>query len=318
MRLGIRAVRRARWVVAATLAVAVLAGGCGGPGAGRPGTAAVVGDASVTVDQVQDQLHMVLRKEGDQVHAQLVAGRQLDDLSRQIVTLRIRHELVQIAAKRAGLSVNSQQVSKLLYDLGGLDVASKGTIWDAEGFREHARDQLLMTQLGKKTLHTAVTFDYTSATTRQAAFDRAEQLAKAGSRRARELIKADADAKRQAAVSQRVVAGDDPIFAASPAFGAEPGTVVAFQLSDTEPWLIAVIRNRAGGAQPSAKAPDPDEIDPGLLEAIGLRQLAQVSKDAGIQLNPRYGVWDPVNLKAVADKNELGGFVGPLGGAPRT
>ena len=316
MRLVIRAVVRARWAAAATLAVAVLVGGCGAPGPGKPGTAAVIGGAAITVDQVQDQLDTVLHKEGDEVRAQLVAGRQLDDLSRQIVTLQIRHELVEVAAKRTGLSVNAQQVSKLLYDLGGLDVASKGTIWDPEGFRKHARDQLLMTQLGQKTLRTAVTFDYTSATTRQAAFDRAEQLAKAGSRQARELIKADADAKRQAAVSQRVVAGDDPIFAASPAFGAEPGTVVAFQLSDTEPWLIAVIRNRAEGARPSAQAPDPKEIDPGLLEAIGLRQLAQVSKDVGIQLNPRYGVWDPVNLKAVADKNELGGFVGPLDGTP--
>ncbi|MCA1673603.1 MAG: SurA N-terminal domain-containing protein, partial [Actinobacteria bacterium] len=305
MRAAICAVGRARWAAAATLVVALVVAGCGGSGPSQPGAAAIVGGADISVNQVQDQLYMVLRKEGDQVRAQLVAGRQLDDLSRQIVTLQIRHELIEIAAKRAGLSVNSQQVSKLLYDLGGLDVASKGTIWDAEGFREHARDQLLMTQLGRKTLRTAVTFDYTSATTRQAAFERADQLAKAGSRQARELIKADADASRQAAVNQRVVAGDDPIFAASPAFGVDPGTAVAFQLSDTEPWLIAVIRNRTEGARPSAQAPDPDEIDPGLLEAIGLRQLAQLSKEVGIRLSPRYGVWDPVNLKAVADENEV-------------
>ncbi|MGH3906756.1 MAG: SurA N-terminal domain-containing protein [Pseudonocardiaceae bacterium] len=317
MRSVIRAVGRARWAVAGTLAVAVLLGGCGGSGLGQAGTAAFVGGAEISVDQVKGQLDTVLAKEGDQVRAQLVEGRQLDDVSRQIVTLLIRHELVEVAAKRAGLVVDSQQVSKLLYDLGGLDVASKGTIWDEEGFRKQARDQLLMVELGRKTLRTAVTFDYTTAATRGDALQRAEELAAAGPQRARELISADVEADKEAAVSKRVVGGDDPIFAATPAFGVDEDTVVAFQLADTEPWLIAVIKNRTEGAEPSDQAPDPEEIDPSVLQAIGLRQLAQVANDAGIQLNPRYGVWDQVNLKAVADKNEVAGFVGPLGDPPK-
>lgn len=316
MRRVISAVGRARWAAVATLAATLLVGGCSGAGLREPGTAAIVGGESITVGQVQGQLDSVLNREGDEVHAQLVAGRQLDDLSRQILTLKIRHELVEIAARQAGVSVNSQQVSKLLYELGGLDVASKGTIWDPEGFREHARDQLLMVELGRKALRTAVTFDYTTAATRDGALRRAKELSEAGPRQARELISADVEADKEAVVSKRVVGGDDPIFAASPAFGVEKDTVVAFQLADTQPWLIMVVKNRTEGATPSAQAPDPDELDPGLLEAIGLRQLAQVAKDEGITLNPRYGLWDPVNLKAVADENELGGFVGPLGGAP--
>lgn len=313
MRSVIRAVGRA---VVGVLAVAVLVGGCGTAGVTQAGTAAFVGVTEIPTEQVQDQLRTVLDKEGAQVRAELVAGRQLDDLSRQIVTLLVRHELIEVAAQREGLSVTPQQVSKLLYDLGGPEDASKGTIWDADGFREQARDQLLMTQLGRKTLRTAVTFDYTTAATRAAAVRRAEDLAAAGPQRARELISADVEAKRDAVVSKRVVGGDDPIFAASPAFGAPKGTVVAFQLADTQPWLITVVKNRTEGAQPSDQAPDPDQIDPALLEAIGLRQLAQVSQDLGVRINPRYGVWDQVNLKAVADENEIGGFVGPLGAAP--
>ncbi|MGH4017601.1 MAG: SurA N-terminal domain-containing protein [Pseudonocardiaceae bacterium] len=314
MRSVFRAVSSARWAAAATLAAALLAGGCS---PGQPGAAAIVGGTTISVNRVQGQVDTVLAKEGDQVRAQLVAGRQLDDLSRQIVTLFIRHELVNVATQRAGLSVDPQQVSELLYDLGGLEVASRGTVWDAEGFREHARDQLLMVQLGRKTLRAEVTFDYTTAATRADAIRRAEQLAEAGPQGARELISADVDAGKEAVVSQRVVGGDDPIFAASPAFGVAKDTVVAFQLADTQPWLVMVIKNRTEGTEPSDQAPDPDEIDPAVLEAIGLRQLAQVSKDVGVRLSPRYGVWDPVNLKAVTDENEIGGFVGPLNDSPR-
>lgn len=302
--------------VVGVLAMAVLVGGCSASAINQVGTAAFVGGTEISTEQVQDQLHTVLDKEGTQVRTQLVAGRQLDELSRQILTLLIRHELIKVAAQRERLEVTAGQVSKLLYDLGGPEEASEGTIWDAEGFREQARDQLLMAQLGRKTLNSAVTFDYTTAATRAAAIRRAEDLAAAGRQRARELIRADVQANKDAAVAKRVVAGDDPIFAASPAFGVPKDTVVAFQLADTQPWLIAVIRNRAEDAEPSDQAPDPDDLDPALLEAIGLRQLAEVAQELGIRINPRYGVWDQVNLQVAADENEIGGFVAPLGAAP--
>jgi hypothetical protein len=307
----------ARLVAVGTLAVALLIGGCGDSRLNQAGTAVIVGDTEIPVSQVQDQVDMVLAKEGEQIRGQLVAGRQLDDLSRQIVTLFARHELIDTAAQRAGLSVSKPEVSRLLYDLGGPEAASKGTIWDTEGFRQHARDQLLMVGLGRQTLDTAVTFDYTTAATRSAAVKRVEELAAAGPRGARELILADVDAGRDATVSKRVVAGDDPIFAASPAFGVAKDSVVAFQLEDTQPWLIVVIKNRTDGVQPSQEAPDADQIDPAVLEAIGLRQVAQLAENLGMQLNPRFGVWDPVNMEAVRDENETGGFVTPLATAPR-
>jgi len=107
------------------------------------------------------------------------------------------------------------------------------------------------------------------------------------------------------------------IFAASPAFGVAPGNVVAFQLADNQPWLITVIRNRTEGVEPSGQAPRPDQIDPAVLEAVGLRQLARVAQDRGVRISPRYGMWDQVNLKAVPTKDEMGGFVAALGTAPR-
>jgi hypothetical protein len=80
-----------------------------------------------------------------------------------------------------------------------------------------------------------------------------------------------------------------------------------------------VVKNRTDrGAQPSEHAPPIEQVDPALLEAIGLRQLARVASEVGVRLSPRYGVWDPVTLQVVADQNETGGFVASLRDAPRT
>lgn len=289
-------------------------------GPSQVGAAAFVNGTEIPVEQVQSQLTTVLAKEGDQARAQLAADRQLDDLSRKIITVQVRHELTAITARRAGLTVDQARVSRLISEVGGAEGASKGTIFDAEGYRQRAVDKLLTAQLGLRALRSsAVTVDYTTADTRTAAQAKVDELSRAGAKRARELIDADVRAGKDAVIGKRIVAADDPIFATTPAFGVAEGTVVAFQLADTTPWLIMVIKNRADrGVQPSDNAPALEQIDPAVLEAIGLRQLAQVGEEVGVRLSPRYGVWDPVSLQAVANANETAGFLAPLRAAPRT
>ncbi|HEX2264243.1 MAG TPA: SurA N-terminal domain-containing protein [Pseudonocardiaceae bacterium] len=289
-------------------------------GPSQVGAAALVNGTEIPVEQVQSQLTMVLAKEGDQARAQLAADRQLDDVSRKIITVQIRHELTAIAARRAGLAVDQARVSRLIDEVGGAQGASKGTIFDADGYRERAVDKLLTAQLGLSALrNSAVTVDYTTADTRTAAKAKVDELSRVGAKRARQLIDADVRAGKDAVIGKRIVAADDPIFATTPAFGVDEGTVVAFQLADTTPWLIMVIKNRANrGVQPSDNAPALEQIDPAVLEAIGLRQLAQVGEEVGVRLSPRYGIWDPVSLQAVANENETAGFLAPLRATPRT
>ena len=309
-------------VVRAALGIMVGAaciGGCSfGPG--QAGAAAFVNGTEIPVEQVQSQLTTVLTKEGDQARAQLAADHQLDDLSRKIITVKIRHELTAITARRARLTADQSQVSRLINEGGGAQSASKGTIFDADGYRQRAADKLLAAQLGLSALrNSAVTVDYTTADTRTAAKAKVDELSRVGAKRARQLIDADVRAGKDAVIGKRIVAADDPIFATTPAFGVPEGTVVAFQLADTTPWLIMVIKNRANrGVQPSDNAPAPEQIDPTVLEAIGLRQLAQVGEEVGVRLSPRYGKWDPVSLQAVANENETAGFLAPLRATPRT
>jgi hypothetical protein len=309
------AARRTALELVGTVVAGVLIGGCG---SGQLSAAAFVDDSEIRMDQLHDQLVAVLNKEGPQARAQLVAGHQLDDLSRKLLTVRIRHDLLDIAAQRAGLTVDQAQVDRLIKEVGGAEAASKGTIFDAHSYRERARDKLLMAELGRVALrNSSVTVDYTTAATRTAAKQRVEQLSEAGSKRARQSIDADVRAGKDAELGKRIVAADDPIFATTPAFGVAEGTVVAFQLDDTKPWVIMVVKNRADrGAQASEHAPQIDQIQPAVLEAIGLRQLARVSDEVGVRLNPRYGVWDPVTLQVVSDENQTGGFVAPLRAVP--
>jgi len=312
-------VRSVRGAAAGIAAVGLLIGGCGF-GSSQLGAAAFVDGTEIPLEQVHGQLMTVLAKEGPQVRAQLEAAHQLDDLSRKIVTVRIRHQLLEIAARRAGLTVDQFRVNRLIKEVGGAEAASKGTIFDANSYRQRAKDKLLMAALGRAVLrNSAVTVDYTTADTRTAAKQRVEELSQAGSTRARQSIDADVRAGKDAELGKRIAAADDPIFATTPAFGVAEGTVVAFQLEDTKPWVIMVVKNRTNrGAQPSEHALPIDQIDPAVLEAIGLRQLAQVGEELGVRLSPRYGVWDPISLQVVSDENETGGFVAPLRAAPRT
>jgi hypothetical protein len=309
----VRSVLRAAGVAVAVL----LIGGCS-LGSSQLGAAAFVDGAQIPLEQVHSQLVTVLAKEGPQARAELAAGHQLDDVSRKILTVRIRHQLLSIAARRARLTVDQARVQRLINEAGGAEAASKGTIFDASGYRERVGDRVLMSQLGRVALRdSAVTVDYTTADTRIAAKRRVDELSQAGSTRARQLIDADVRAGKDAELGKRIVAADDPIFATTPAFGVAEGTVVAFQPDDTKPWVIMVIRDRTDrGAQASVHAPPIDQVDTAVLEAVGLRQLARVGGDVGVRLNPRYGVWDPVSLQVVADDNETGGFVAPLRAVP--
>jgi hypothetical protein len=298
------------------LVVAVLIAGCG---SGQFGTAAFVGGTEIPVSQVHEALVAVLDREGPQTRAQLVAGQQLDDLSRKLVTVRIRHQLLEIAAQRAGLRADQAQVDRMITAVGGAEAASKGTIFDAASYREQTEDKLVMAALGRAALlSSSVTVDYTTAATRAAARQRVQELSQAGSKRARQMIDEDVRAGKEAELGKRIVAADDPVFATTPAFGVAEDTVVAFQLDNTQPWVIMVVKNHTNrGAQASAHAPQIDQIQPAVLEAIGLRQLTRVSGEVGVRLNPRYGVWDPVNVEVVSGENETGGFVAPLRATPR-
>lgn len=286
--------------------------GCGS-GPNQLGAAAIVGQTVIPLQRVESQRDTALARLDRAQRAQLVQGRHLADISRNIVTLAIRHELLVEAARREGISVNEEQVTKLLDALGGAEQASRGTVISPAGFRARARDQLIAIELGRRALDgLAVTVDYTTVTSRSDAFTLARRLAE-NPDRARELIRAEKDAGAAAMLSARLVAAENPELAAAPVFGVPKGTVVAFPVDESaSQWLVTLVRSRtehAAAANAGAAATVPD---PKVLEQVGIRQLVPLAADLGVRVNPRYGIWDPVSSAVVPNENELGGLVLPV------
>lgn len=290
----------------------LVATGCGS-GPNQLGAGAIVGQTVIRVEQVESQLDTALARLDREQRAQLVQGRHLDDISRNIVTLAVRHELLVEAARRERISVTKEEVTKVLDALGGAEQASRGTVISPAGFRTRARDQLIAVKLGRRALDgLAVTVDYTTVTSRNDAFALARRLAEHPDR-ARELIRAEKDAGAAAMLGARLVAAENPELAAAPVFGVPKGTVVAFPVDQSaSQWLVAVVRSRTENAAAANTGATAIEPDPEVLEQVGIRQLVPLAADLGVRVNPRYGIWDPVSLAVVPSEDELGGLVLPV------
>ncbi|MDR7302679.1 SurA N-terminal domain-containing protein [Haloactinomyces albus] len=293
-------------VLIALLAACLLLAGCGA-GPGKVGTAAIVGDRAIPLTAVESRFTAVLNKNPDLADQLRQQGR-MDDLARRIAGFAVRRELAAQAARRENLRVSEQEITTRINRAGGAQAAAEGTIFTARNYREVVRSQLLMTELGRKYLGTtSVTFDYTQATTRKEAKTKAERMAR-GPQQAAALIKADRARGVPAEFGRRVRASDSASLAVgTPLFGATPGTVVAFKGPNQRAgtWLIARITERNTKAAPAAAGSQADER---VMQAFGTRLLGLTAQRVGVELSPRYGVWDPIRLTPAPDDGQTTGF----------
>lgn len=294
--------RRAR-LLASVVTAGLLLAGCGA-GNGRPGAAAIVGDASVPVSEVQSWFDGVLRKE-PQLAPQLREQGQLDELGRRVASQLVLQRLTDRAARDEHLAVAEQQVTDLINGMGGPEAATAGKIYTADDVREVARAQLLAGELGRRYYdRLGITFDYTQATNRREAETKARRMAE-GQDQAAALVDADRRAGTPAAAGQRLRATDSAQLAAgTPLFGAAPGTVLAFEPQpNAGQWLVVRIRERRTDEPPVRGA-----ADDRTLQEFGTRLLGFTADRVGVRLSPRYGTWDPIRLAAAPNSGEVSGF----------
>lgn len=287
-------------------AAGLLLAGCGS-GPSRAGAAAIVGDTRIPTSQVQSWFHEVLEKEPE-LKAQLQQNDQMDELGRQLASYSVQQELARKAARAEGLSIDEQEITALVDSMGGPEAATRNKIYTPEKLRDAARTQLLATALGRKYLdRLAVTFDFTQATTREEAETKASRMSR-GPEQAAEVIEADRQAGVPAGIDQRLHAAENiQLAGATPLFGARPGAVVAFEPQpQSGQWLIARIKER----DTSVPAPEPAaaQADEQTLHAVGMRLLGVTADRVGVQLNPRYGVWDQVGMASAPNEGETRGF----------
>lgn len=305
--------RGATAAFAAVIAVGGLLSGCAA-GPSRVSAAAIVGDTAISISTVQDWFDRVVADRERKERAR--ASEQLDDIGRKIVTEAVRHELLMQAAEREKLRINEEQVNDLLEELGGPAQAieslarTPGTEWllyDETTIRERVRDQLIALELGRKYYDsTQIAFEATQAENRNQALEKANRIAEDPDS-VDDIVKADLDAGIQAFADQELAVSSDPSTAAqSPLFAVPAQTVMLYAAGGQGGWWVIYIRERDTDAprNTSPEAVAANSVDESLMSSIGMRMLATIMNDVRVELNPRYGVWEPVSLDATQTDGE--------------
>jgi hypothetical protein len=290
-------------VVAATLVGATLIGGCGGTDLAN--TAVVVGGDTVSLDRVQSQLETALRGP-DRLTALTAQGAKPADVARSIVGREVIHDLLQRRAAAEHITVTDAQVDARIEENGGTDSALASTIYDVPALRSRVRDDLIAAALAEQKVGgLAVTADLVAASSREEAVGVARTLLAGGP--AVEPLFANPRTSARGTVYDAV---SSPEAAGTVLFGTPVGGVVAFQPDPQQgTWIVFRVTDRRTDA-PFDKAAL-TTLSNSQKVAIGERQLQPDAERLGVRVNPRYGVWDPITLRVVADDREAGLILPP-------
>jgi hypothetical protein len=337
----------------AVVAGALLLAGCGS-GPSQVGAAVIIGDRSISVDQVQNLIDKAVR---EQPYARKLASEhKLDVVGRAVVSQLVLHELLAKAAEKHGITPNYAQIDTQLAndplngpvpaDASDEAQAVNQVVARARDHREELTDTYLAQGLTDKILpNLSVGFDYTSigvvadpstgvtpqgAEAKKAAFDLGRQFA-ADPAAATKRIGSDLQyltALRQQSSNPETVPGfvgagnvvpaaQAGTLATTPLFGSTTGSAVVMPFPGQESaWLVAMIRQRTDD-KPVATEKAP-ELDASTKTAIGMRQLQPLFDELGVRVNKRYGVWDAVAMNVVPSADGFQGTVLSPGGSGRT
>ncbi|MBW0136577.1 hypothetical protein [Pseudonocardia abyssalis] len=295
-------------VVAAVAVVGAMVSGCGS-GPSQVGSAAIVGTDTIALDVVQDQIALALSPE----KAQAVSGRNQGagggygspQVAREIVTSAILGDLLDRRTAEEGISISDADLDAALATAGSPDELAQASLYTPEVQREKIRDDLAAAALGARYVdRLAVTLEFVAVPSEQEAIGAARAVAAGGADA--EAVFAGVPADQRA---QQVRAVDNPSLATSFAFGTDPGSVIVLRpAQDGAPWTVIRILDRTTDLVPEG-ASIVDQLGQSDLQLIGYRMLQPASQELGVQVNPRYGVWDPIQLAVVADDQTAGSIL---------
>ena len=225
----------------AVAAAGALVSGCGSPV--QAGSAIIVGDTAVPLEQVQSQVGTLLARVPAEQRQQDTAP----TLARDIVTNELLHTLLARAAAEQGITVTDAEVDAFIEQQGGAQTLLQNSVLDLEGLRSQAHDFLVATALGRKAAPgLAVTIDLVGAPNRTDAEAKARTLAAGGP--AADALFNDARTARRGV---EVAAATDTQNAGSVVFGTPVGDVVAYQPDPQQAtWNVFRVTDRRTDARP--------------------------------------------------------------------
>ncbi|MFC3898234.1 hypothetical protein ACFOWZ_42780 [Lentzea rhizosphaerae] len=293
------------------VAVALLATGCG-TGPAKASSAAIVGGQSIGLGTVQDRTVKVLKKEP--AAQQMQDQGKLDQVSRLVLADEITHKIAEHAAQRENITVDETKVYDAVQEKGGPEAAAKQSEQDETTIYRRQRDVLVMGELARRNLSTLeVVIDFFQVKDPKEAKEKAAEVVADSSKMAKFVQEAPrtTGGQQASATNQKVRVTENPSLVHTMLWGVKPGTVVAFPADEQQSsWMVALVKERNKLSATPGEEDLAERIDPRLLAAFGLRIAQYLAADLNIEVNPRYGVWDPTDATVVGSAGERAGFVG--------
>jgi hypothetical protein len=321
-------IRRPAAAVVVLAVAALLLAACGS-GPSQVNAALIVGNTTLSVDQVQQEVNGLLASQTIAQQAQQQG--KLDQVSRQVVTAHVLHVLAAAAATRYGLTISDQQVDQLISQSGGTAKVAAGLLVAPANVRDGVRDFLIEISLARKYADTLnVKLGFVAANDRPTAVKDAQRLAadpgalkamvaaataasggQGGGQAATQLTASSylqTIAQQQAQQQQGAQGSSEND---SPVFGAPVNTVVAFQpnAQASRGWIVAIILASDLGAGGSSSAA---ASDPTTLRALGVSLLEQEATDIGVRISPRYGTWNLADMSVAASNDQTAAVEYPV------
>ncbi len=287
---------RRSWLLPLVGLIAISTSGC----AGQAGAAATMAGGRVTESALAQRSAIVL--------AENVKGAPTDSqraiVNRDQITYLIRHALLARAAAAAGIVVTDAEVHAAAPTLAQQNVTAALAIPKADEAGA-IRDLLTLSALIKKVPAAGAPVDDVSVTLQGVPADtRAEAVAK------RSEFSSN-PASMAAALSAAADKGVDQTFtllgqnqvAGAGVFRSGNSDMVLVPNGTT--FLVMRILNRT--VKPSKLTPAALSAATGVAPLFNLASLllARYEDPAGISVNPRYGVWDPVSVQVVPGNDGL-------------
>jgi len=284
------------------IAVCVSLIGATAAGCATPATsAAQVGDTAISESVIFDRTTEVSEQAQAQGNPAPDAS-TLAELNRRQTTSAIRSKLLEVAANDVGVTVTDQQVNAALANDTAATAASQlgapQTMVD-QTVRDLLRlEGLVATQpaAGAPITNVVVSVDGVSVPTRDdAVATRSQFLADPAA--VDGLVAASA-----APVQQTFTILQTPTVAPTGVFAAEQGDVLLYPGPDG----YFVIRIKSRSVEPAVlTAADLTPQDLGGKFDLGALLLGPYAEAAGISVNPRLGVWDPLTLQVIPSGSGL-------------
>jgi hypothetical protein len=303
--------------------------GAAGPEPG-PGVAAVVGDRVVTTDLLTDRIRtaapalaQALAHQSGAPGSSPLDPATLAAESRELLGTAVLHEVIAEASRREGIVVAPAQVDEQVAAAGGPQ-ATAATGYDPATLREVVTDQIAVTEIGRRAFDgLATTVDIGTFGSRAAADQAAARLATDPGTGVLDALPPDARVI-DATLRPGGLTSDSPVRSPSSLVFGLPGRTVSVSGSPppspgqsapdpaTQPWTVVRVRDRETTAPPAGGGAVPAElVDATTMFGFGLRAIQPLAVELGVRVNPRYGVWDPTQVR-VAPTVADAGTVEPL------